>query len=77
MAVKFKENAKKVLGKDVHFNCLRHSGITHYIVAKKWSTLEVQRLARHSKVATTQIYTHIRSEEAHLSHPNQRPTSKY
>ena len=77
MAVKFKENAKKVLGKDIHFNCLRHSGITHYIVAKKWSTLEVQRLARHSKVATTQIYTHIRPEEAHLSHPNQRPTSKY
>ncbi len=51
------------LNKNFHFHTLRHSGITHYLVKKKWSSLEVQRLAGHSKIATTQIYTHIRPED--------------
>jgi len=59
LEIKFKENAKKILNKDLHFHCLRHSGITHYLTKKRWSSLEVQRMAGHSKIATTQIYTHI------------------
>lgn len=56
---KFKEIGLKILKKNLHFHILRHSGITHYLVKKKWSSLEVQRLAGHSKITTTQIYTHI------------------
>jgi len=59
LQIKFKELSKKVLNKDLHFHTLRHSGITHYLVKKKWSSLEVQRLAGHSKIQTTQIYVHI------------------
>lgn len=60
---KFKQIANKILNrKDLHFHTLRHSGITHYLTKKKWSSLEVQRLAGHSKISTTEIYTHIRPE---------------
>jgi integrase/recombinase XerD len=55
----FKGKGKKALNRDLHFHILRHSGITHYITIKKWSTLEVQRLAGHSKSSITEIYTHI------------------
>lgn len=63
LQIKFKQKAREVLNRDLHFHILRHSGITHYIVKKKWSTLEVQRLAGHSKIATTQIYTHVRPDD--------------
>jgi integrase/recombinase XerD len=56
----FKLKIREVLERDnIHFHSLRHSGITYYLVKKKWSSLEVQRLAGHSKIATTEIYTHI------------------
>lgn len=50
---------EKVLGRRLKFHLLRHSGITHYLTAKKWNSLEVQRLAGHSKISTTEIYAHI------------------
>ena len=50
---------KKALGKQLKFHLLRHSGITYYLTKRKWNSLMVQRLAGHSKIATTQIYTHI------------------
>ena len=59
LQIKFKQIGKEVLKKDLHFHILRHSGITHYLVKKKWSSLEVQRLAGHSRITTTEIYTHI------------------
>ena len=52
----------KVLGRRLNFHILRHSSITHYLTQKKWSSLEVQRLAGHSKVSITEIYSHIRPE---------------
>jgi integrase len=63
LEIKFKKIGKEVLNKDLHFHLLRHSGITHYLTKKKWNSLEVQRLAGHSKIATTQIYTHINPQD--------------
>ena len=60
LQIAFKKKLKEVLGRDdLHFHSLRHSGITHYLTKKKWNSLEVQRLAGHSKISTTEIYTHI------------------
>ena len=50
---------EKALGKRLKFHLLRHSGITFYLTKRKWNSLQVQRMAGHSKIATTQIYTHI------------------
>jgi integrase len=59
----FKKKVKEVLNRDdIHFHSLRHSGITHYLTKKKWNSLEVQRLAGHSKVSITEIYAHINPE---------------
>lgn len=63
LQIAFKKKCKEVLGKDLHFHSLRHSGITHYITKKRWNALEVQRLAGHSKIATTMIYTHINPQD--------------
>lgn len=60
---RFKAISKKVLHKNLHFHCLRHSGITHYLNKKRWNVLEVQRFAGHSKLATTQIYAHINPQD--------------
>jgi len=60
LQIAFKLKFKAILGRDdLTFHSLRHSGITHYLTKKKWSSLEVQRLAGHSKISTTQIYAHI------------------
>jgi len=59
LQIAFKRICKEATGKDLHFHSLRHSGITHYITKKRWSSLEVQRLAGHSKIQTTEVYTHI------------------
>ena len=60
LQIAFKKYCKRILDReDLHFHSLRHSGITHYLTKKKWSSLEVQRLAGHSKVSITEIYTHI------------------
>lgn len=60
LQMSFKKSVKKALGRDdFHFHTLRHSGITFYLTKKKWNTMEVQRLAGHSKSSITEIYTHI------------------
>ena len=60
----FKKYLKIALDRDdLSFHSLRHSGVTHYLTGlKKWSSLEVQRFAGHSKIATTEIYAHISPE---------------
>lgn len=55
----FKNKGKKVLKKNLHFHQLRHSGATYYLNKKKWSTRQVQQLLGHSKITTTEIYTHV------------------
>lgn len=59
LQISWNKKTKRVLGKSWNFHILRHSGITYYITKKKWDSMKVQRLAGHSKIATTQIYTHI------------------
>ena len=59
----FKFATKKALGQSRNIHILRHSGITHYLTKKKWNTMQVQRMAGHSKSATTEVYTHIRQED--------------
>ena len=62
LEIAFKKYGKKVLDKDLHFHQLRHSGATHYLNKKKWSTRQVQQLLGHSKIQTTEIYTHVTPE---------------
>ena len=60
LQIAFKKKLKEGLGReDLSFHSLRHSGVTHYLTKKRWNSLEVQRLAGHSKISTTEIYTHI------------------
>jgi integrase/recombinase XerD len=60
LQIAFKRKCKALLNREaLHFHSLRASGITHYLTKKRWSSLEVQRMAGHSKISTTQIYTNI------------------
>lgn len=59
LQMRIKEYGKKVLKKDIHFHTLRHSGATYYLNKKKWSTRQVQQLLGHSRIVTTEIYTHV------------------
>lgn len=63
LQIAFKQRCLAVLGKDLHFHCLRHSGATHYLNVKKWNTRQVQAFLGHSRIATTEIYTHVRPDD--------------
>lgn len=58
-----KEKSIEVLKKDIHFHTLRHSGATHYLNVKKWDTRYLQQFLGHSRLDTTQIYTHVNPED--------------
>ncbi|MFW6173739.1 MAG: tyrosine-type recombinase/integrase [Elusimicrobiota bacterium] len=63
LQIAFKKKAKEVLGKNLHFHTLRHSGATWLLNEKKWNLRQVQRFLGHSKVQTTQIYTHVSPQD--------------
>lgn len=63
LEIAFKYYAKKALDRDLYFHCLRHSGATYYLNKKKWSTRQVQQLLGHSKLQTTEIYTHVTPQD--------------
>jgi integrase/recombinase XerD len=59
----FKKIAKAVLGKDLHFHTLRHSGATWLLNKKKWDIRQVQQFLGHSKLQTTEIYCHVSPQD--------------
>jgi len=63
LQIAFKNKSKKVLGKDLHFHCLRHSGATWLLNKKRWDVRQVQQFLGHSKLATTEIYTHVSPQD--------------
>lgn len=63
LQISFKNAAKKALGKDLHFHVLRHSSATWLLNVKKWSTRQVQVFLGHSRVSTTEIYTHVQPQD--------------
>jgi integrase len=52
--------------KRVHFHSLRHSHAT-WLLQNSVSIYEVQKLLGHSSIETTQIYSHLQSEQLHAT----------
>lgn len=52
---------KKYIGKDFHFHLLRHSSFTSLLESGTDISI-IQKIAGHSNVKTTQIYTHISNQ---------------
>lgn len=63
LQIAFKKKAKEVLNRDLHFHCLRHSGATWLLNKKKWNLRQIQYFLGHSKLATTEIYTHVSPQD--------------
>jgi len=59
----FKKKAQEVLKRNLHFHTLRHSGASHYLNVRKWNLRQVQVFLGHSKLDTTQIYTHVKPQD--------------
>ena len=63
LEIAFKSWGKRVLNKDIHFHTLRHSGATWLLNKKRWDIRQVQKFLGHSKIQTTEIYTHVNASD--------------
>ena len=63
LQISFKRLAKKVLDKNLHFHCLRHSSATWYLNVQKWNLRQVQVFLGHSDISTTEVYTHVNDQD--------------
>lgn len=59
LQISFNRITKKVLKRKLNFHLLRHSGASYYLNKKKWDLRSVQVFLGHSRISTTEIYTHI------------------
>lgn len=59
LQIAFRRFGKKILNKELKFHSLRHSGATHYHDVKKWDIRYIQQFLGHSRLGTTEIYTHV------------------
>lgn len=59
---KIKRLAKEVLDKEITSHTFRHSGATFYLNKKRVDIRIIQNLLGHSRIDTTQIYTHVTPE---------------
>lgn len=59
LQIALRRKGKQILNKDLKFHSLRHSGATYYLNQQKWDIRHVQQFLGHSKLDTTQIYTHV------------------
>ncbi len=64
---RFKKTVRKAgLPDSIHFHTLRHTGIS-WLINKGVPPPFVQRIAGHSSLAVTQIYTHLEDENLHTA----------
>jgi len=59
LQIAFNKATKEALNRKCNIHLLRHSGASHYLNVKKWDLRSVQIFLGHSKVAVTEIYTHV------------------
>ena len=59
---RFSNQCLKVLNKKLNFHCLRHSGATFYLNVKKWDLRSIQVFLGHSRLDSTEVYTHVKPE---------------
>jgi integrase len=63
LQVAFNKYSLMALNRRLNFHILRHSGISFYVNVRKLSSLQVQRLAGHSRITMTEIYTHVSPQD--------------
>lgn len=63
LEIAFKNYSKKILNRDLHFHTLRHSGATWLLNEKKWDIRKIQVFLGHSKIQTTEIYSHVKEKD--------------
>lgn len=54
---------RRILNKELHFHCLRHSGATFCLNVMGWDLKFVQQFLGHSDINTTEKYTHVNPKD--------------